>query len=151
MIRLCRPQQLLWFSLLAVLLSTGCESEKMQETHFSIQQNRFIQSLELVESAGVTLQNPELTRQDIDRAMLRMDRGLEQAYQVETDFLQKLDVRLPRLYSEIFIKGVEQYRIGVESSDREQQLQGLNLLSQWGKFWYEQKPAIQNKLVELNG
>lgn len=151
MIRLCRPQQLLWFSLLAVLLSTGCESEKMQETHFSIQQNRFIQSLELVESAGVTLQNPELTRQDIDRAMLKMDRGLEQAYQVETDFLQKLDVRLPRLYSEIFIKGVEQYRIGVESSDREQQLQGLNLLSQWGKFWYEQKPAIQNKLVELNG
>lgn len=138
--------------LLACLaLLAGCETEKMQQTDFVIQQNLFLQSLELVESAGVILQSPELDKDKIERAMYKMDQGLKQAFKVETSFLKKLDVRLPKLYAETFILGVENYRIGVEASDREKQLQGLELLGDWSKFWIQEKPSIQEKLLSMNG
>lgn len=136
--------------LLFAVLVTGCETEKMQQTEFVIQQNLFLQSLELVESAGAILQTPNLSKDNIEQAMGKMDQGLKQAFQVEPNFLKKLDVRLPKLYTEIFIVGVENYRLGVEASDREKQLEGLGLLSQWGKFWLQEKPNIQQKLVSLN-
>lgn len=128
----------------------GCDSEKMQQTEFVAQQNLFLQSLELVESAGAILQSANVSKDNIDLAMNKMDRGLKQAFQVDKAFLQKLDVRLPRLYSESFIVGVENYRIGVESADRAKQIEGLNLLSQWGEFWLQEKPNIQQKLMSLN-
>lgn len=139
----------LW--LLTVLVLTACESEKMQQTEFSIQQNYFMQSLELVESAGVKLQNPAIDKQGVDLAMQQMDEGLGRAFQVERKFLRKLDVRLPRFYTELFIAGVEKYRLGVESSNRQQQLEGLELLSRWGEFWSQEKSQVQQKLVSLNG
>ncbi len=129
----------------------ACDTEKMQQTRNSIQQNHFLQSLELVESAGSLLQNPQLTQEDIQKAMSQMDEGLKQAFQVEQAFLQKLDARLPKLYRDIFIKGVERYRLGVEASDRDSQIQGLDLLSQWGQFWIAEKPNIQQKLYHING
>ena len=138
------------FLLLLLLMLGACESEKIQQTEFSIQQNYFLQSIELVESAGLELQNPDLTRQDIEQAIQKMDAGLRQAFQVERKFLRKLDLRLPRLYAEVFIPGVEQYRLGMESGDREQQLEGLQKLSRWGQFWIKEKSAIQQKLVDLN-
>jgi hypothetical protein len=136
---------------LALTVLQSCDTEKMQETHNSIQQNHFLQSLALVESAGSILQNPQLTQDDIKKAMGQMDEGLKQAFKVEMKFLTKLEVSLPKLYNEIFIKGVEQYRVGVEASDREKQIEGLNLLSQWGKYWQAEKPNIQQKLVNING
>ncbi len=139
-----------WAVMVSALLS-ACDTEKMQETRNSIQQNHFLQSLELVENAGSILQNPQLTQEDIQKAMSQMDEGLKQAFQVEQDFLQKLDARLPKLYKDIFIKGVEHYRLGVESSDRDSQIQGLDLLSQWGQFWIVEKPNIQQKLYRING
>lgn len=139
------------FFIVTVTMLVACETEKIQQTEFSIQQNLFLQSLELVESAGVNLQKPGLTPTDIENAMNQMDEGLKRAFQVNTRFLKKLDVRLPRLYTEIFISGVENYRLGVESSDRQKQLDGLNRLSQWGKFWREEKSNIMQKLVRMNG
>lgn len=137
--------------LLLVIGLIACDSEKIQQTEFSIQQNYFLQSIELVESAGLKLQSPELKKQDVELAISQMDQGLRQAFEVERKFLRKLDVRLPKLYNELFIPGVEQYRLGMETANRQQQLQGLELLSRWGQYWIKEKPAIQQKLVSLNG
>ena len=83
--------------------------------------------------------------------MQQMDLGLKQAFAVDAEFLKQLDIRLPRLYNEMFIPGVESYRLGVESSDRKKQLDGINLLNQWSQFWMAEKPNIQKRLIELNG
>lgn len=141
----------LLFLMVSATLLVACDTETKQQTEFGIQQDLFLQSLELVESAGEALQKPGLTQTDIDQAMSQMDKGLQQAFQVDVHFLKKLDVRLPRLYSEVFINGVENYRIGVESSNRQQQLDGLNRLSQWGKFWLEEKANIKQTLSRLDG
>jgi len=137
---------LLWLVLATLLVA--CESEKMKQTEFGIQQNKFLLSLELVESAGKSLQSPELLQAEIDAAMLKMDKGLKLAFEVNPEFLKRLDIRLPKLYSGMFITGIENYRLGVESSDREKQLEGLRLLSQWNKFWSSEKQNIQSKLME---
>ena len=129
----------------------ACESERIKQTEMGIQQNRFLLSLELVDSAGTILQSPGLTQQDIDKAMEQMDQGLRQAFEVDTEFLKQLDIRLPKLYSEMFIPGVQSYRLGVESSDRGEQIEGLNLLRLWGQFWVAEKRNIQNRLIELQG
>jgi len=139
-------QYLLWLAIAALLVA--CESEKMKQTEFGIQQNKFLLSLELVESAGKTLQAPELLQADIDKAMLNMDKGLKQAFEVNPEFLKRLDIRLPKVYSGMFINGIENYRLGVESSDRGKQLEGLRLLAQWNKFWSAEKQSIQNKLIK---
>jgi len=137
---------LLWLALAGLLVA--CESEKMKQTEFSIQQNNFLLSLELVESAGKSLQSPGLLQSEIDAAMVKMDQGLKQAFEVKPEFLKRLDIRLPKLYSGMFIGGIENYRLGVESSDREKQLEGLRLLSQWSKFWSAEKQNIQSKLIK---
>ena len=90
-------------------------------------------------------------QKSIDKAMEQMDQGLRQAFEVDTEFLKQLDVRLPKLYSEMFIPGVQSYRLGVESSDRGEQIEGLNLLRLWGQFWVAEKRNIQNRLIELQG
>jgi hypothetical protein len=137
--------------LLLVFLLNACESEKIKQTEFSIQQNYFLQSIELVEAAGLKLQAPELKKLDVEQAIQQMDQGLMQAFEVERKFLRKLDLRLPKFYNELFISGVEQYRLGMETANRQQQLDGLELLSRWGQYWIQEKSNIQQKLMSLNG
>ncbi len=137
--------------LLLVFLLNACESEKIKQTEFSIQQNYFLQSIELVEAAGLKLQAPELKKLDVEQAVQQMDQGLMQAFEVERKFLRKLDLRLPKFYNELFISGVEQYRLGMETANRQQQLDGLELLSRWGQYWIQEKSNIQQKLMSLNG
>jgi hypothetical protein len=136
--------------LLLVFLLNACESEKIKQTEFSIQQNYFLQSIELVEAAGLKLQAPELKKQEVEQAIQQMDQGLMQAFEVERKFLRKLDLRLPKFYNELFISGVEQYRLGMETANRQQQLDGLELLSRWGQYWIQEKSNIQQKLMSLN-
>jgi len=147
------PRPLLYglHCLVYCLALTACETEKIQQTKLGIQQNLFLQSLELVESAGTLLQKPGLEAAEIEAAMLQMDQGLKQAFQVDSVFLKRLDPRLPKLYTTTFISGVENYRIGVEASDRSKQLEGLDLLRQWSLFWQEEKPAILGKMAKLTG
>ncbi len=137
----------LWF--VVAILIMACESERLEQTEFGIQQNKFLLSLELVEHAGKILQSPELIQPEIDAAMIQLDQGLKLAFEVNPEFLKRLDIRLPRLYTGMFIAGIESYRLGVESSDREKQLAGLLLLAQWSKFWLSEKPNIQKKLIEF--
>lgn len=125
----------------------SCETKKEQESEFVDQQNKFLLSLELVESAGKALQAPEVSQMEIDAALSKMDEGVKLAFEVKSEFLKQLDIRLPKLYSEMFILGVQNYRLGVESSDRAKQLEGLGLLSQWSKFWLSEKSEIQEKLI----
>jgi hypothetical protein len=142
---------LLWALLIGLLLwLSGCQDDRIASTEQAIQQNYFLQSLSLVESAGQLLMRPGLTQEDIDRAMQRMDLGLEQARKVEDGFLKKLEPRLAREYREKFIQGVEEYRLGVEASDRERQLQGLGRLGQWGDYWKSIKPGVLRKLETMN-
>ncbi len=136
---------LAWLVMASLLLA--CESEKAQETEFVRQQNYFLQSVELVESAGKILQSDGLSQQDITQAMQQLDQGLQKAYQVRQDFLARLDVRLPKLFPTLFIKGIETYRIGVEADDRAQQLEGLRLMRRWGQFWRASKADILQKLL----
>lgn len=139
------------FYLFIVGLMSGCEEAGKPDTEFSIQQNLFLQSISLVEHAGSLLQNPQVTQADIDKAMLEMDQGLSHAFQVEDHFLSTIDPRLPKFYTRVFIPGVEQYRLGVEASDKQKQLEGLNKLSQWGQFWLPLQPEIHNRLKAING
>ncbi len=142
---------LAWALVIALALwLSGCEGERIESTEQAIQQNYFLQSLSLVESAGQVLMRPNLTQQDIDRAMQRMDLGLEQARKVEDAFLKQLEPRLAREFREKFVKGVEEYRLGVEASDRERQLQGLGRLGQWGEYWTPVKPEVLRKLEAMN-
>ena len=136
-----------WLALASQLIA--CESEKMKQTEFGIQQNKFLLSLELVESAGKVLQAPGVTKAEIDSSMLKMDEGISQAFEVNPEFLKRLDIRLPKLYSTMFIAGIESYRLGVESSDRAKQLEGLRLLAQWSQFWSTEKSNIQDKLIDI--
>ncbi len=142
---------LLWALFIGVLLwLSGCQEDRIESTEQAIQQNYFLQSLSLVESAGQLLMRPGLTEDDITRAMQRMDLGLEQARKVEDGFLKKLEPRLAREYREKFIQGVEEYRLGVEASDRERQLQGLGRLGQWGEYWNPVKSDVLARLERMN-
>ncbi|MCK4707001.1 MAG: hypothetical protein KAU21_00150 [Gammaproteobacteria bacterium] len=139
---------LLWLAVASLLFA--CDSEKIKQTEFSLQQNKFLLSLELVESAGKMLQVPGIKQAEIDNALLKMDQGIELAFEVTPAFLKRLDIRLPKLYSEMFTSGVQNYRLGVESSNREKQLEGLRLLSLWSRFWLTEKRNIQDKLIGLS-
>ena len=142
---------LVWALVIAVLLwLSGCQDDRIESAEQAIQQNYFLQSLSLVESAGQLLMRPDLSQQDIDRAMQRMDLGLEQARKVEDDFLKQLEPRLAREFDEKFIRGVEEYRLGAEAADRERQLQGLGRLGQWGAYWKPVKPEVLRKLEAMN-
>ena len=141
---------LLYWLVFASLLS-ACEQAQKSDTELLIQQNLFLQSISLVEHAGSLLQNPGLSQSDIDKAMLEMDEGLGLAFQVTEPFLSQLDERLPKFYTRVFIPGVEQYRLGVEASDKQQQINGLNRLSQWGQYWLQLKPEVHERMRAVNG
>lgn len=141
--------RVLFFILVFVVGLTACETEKVQQTHLVGQQNHFLQSIALVEEAGAILQAPTLDNPLIQTAMNKMDQGIENAFAVETGFLDQLDPLLARYYRDKFIGGVEQYRLGVESTDRDLQLKGLQLLSQWGEFWNRKREPIKEKIESL--
>jgi hypothetical protein len=75
-----------------------------------------------------------------------MDQGLKLAFQVETEFLNSLDVRLGKNYQRYFVQGVENYRLGIEAGDTAQQQLGLEQLGQWAQFWSAEQSAIEAKL-----
>jgi hypothetical protein len=111
------------------------------------QRHNFLESVKLVELAGRTLQSGGMKSQaEIDKALKKMDQGLQLAFKVENDFLKSLDARLGKNYQRYFVKGIETYRLGVEAGIQSDQLAGLQLLDQWAEFWSAEKKAIQAKL-----
>jgi hypothetical protein len=133
--------------LAVVLIVIGLSACSSDDAIISEEQKfYFLQSLQQVEDAGSRLQQSNFGEDALIEAMLEMDEGLKLAYQVERKPLDKLDLRLGKNYQRYFIKGVEEYRLGIEAADQSQQQQGLQLLQQWSAFWDAEKQAILSKL-----
>ena len=140
-----RQYLLAWMAAVLLLLSACSESDEVSKVS-ETQKYYLLESLNLVEQAGRALQASDLTEASIQQALETMDRGLKLAFQVETGFLDNLDVRLGKNYQRYFVKGVENYRLGIEAADRAQQQQGLEQLGQWAEFWSAEQSAIKSKL-----
>ncbi|MDJ0777893.1 MAG: hypothetical protein QNJ85_08520 [Gammaproteobacteria bacterium] len=95
----------------------------------------FIEALKQVERGGQRLQSADLDRATVASALAELDAGLELAFRVEREFLDSLDLRLGKNFERYFIQGVENYRLGIEAGDKEQQRAGLVRLQRWGEFW----------------
>ena len=136
-------QRGLLYCLLLVML-TACSSD--DEPGSSGQQYYFLEALQQVETGGRQLQTADLSQQDLLQALAMLDQGLQLAFEVKRDFLDQLDLRLGKNFQRYFIKGVENYRLGIEAGDAAQQREGLQLLAQWGEFWNLERDAILARL-----
>ena len=134
-----------WLVAVLLILSACSESDEVSKVS-ETQKYYLLESLNLVEQAGRALQGSDLNDASIQQALETMDRGLKLAFQVETGFLDNLDVRLGKNYQRYFVKGVENYRLGIEAADQVQQQQGLEQLGQWAEFWSAEQSAIKAKL-----
>lgn len=137
------PRRALSILLLALAL-VACDRQEHQRTQN--QRYYFLQALQQVEDGGRRLQSPGLDQAELTAALQRLDDGLGLAFQVERDFLDELDLRLGKNFERYFIKGVENYRLGIEAGDAEQQVEGLRLLGKWAAFWEAEKAAIEARL-----
>jgi len=136
----------LWFLLILTSLAACQSAEEAEKEHHQAQKTAFLQSIEMIESAGRKLQTANPGSQLVDDALKQLDSGLEQAYKVEDEFLNKIDARLGKVYQRNFLKGVEDYRLGVESGATKQQLKGLMQLQKWSQFWQIEGTEIRRKL-----
>ena len=141
-----RRQHLLAWMVAVLLLLTACSESDQTSKVSETQKYYLLESLNLVEQAGRILQAKDLSQARIQQALATMDRGLKLAFQVETEFLDNLDLRLGKNYQRYFVKGVENYRLGIEAGDATQQQQGLEQLGQWAEFWSAEQSAIEAKL-----
>ena len=137
------PRGALLACLLALLL-VGCWSD--DEPAAKDQKYYFLESLNQVEAGGKRLRSPDLDRESMNEALAMLDQGLRLAFEVKRDFLDELDLRLGKNFERYFIKGVENYRLGIEAGDEQQQREGLRLLSLWAEFWTAEQEAIRNRL-----
>jgi len=136
-------QQGLLYSLLLALL-TACSPD--DEVGSTSQQYYFLEALQQVEAGGRQLQTPDLSQDALLQALALLDQGLKLAFEVEREFLDQLDLRLGKNFQRYFIKGVENYRLGIEADDAGQQREGLQLLAQWAEFWKLERDAILARL-----
>jgi hypothetical protein len=133
----------LFYCLLMVMLA-ACSSD--DEIGPGSQQYYFLEALEQVEAGGRQLQTPDLSQDALIQALAMLDQGLKLAFEVEREFLDRLDLRLGKNFQRYFIKGVENYRLGIEAGDAAQQREGLRLLTQWSEFWNAERDAILARL-----
>ncbi len=131
-----------FYCLLVVL--AACSSD--EETGSSSQQYYFLEALQQVEAGGRQLQVADLSQDALLQALAMLDQGLKLAFEVKREFLDQLDLRLGKNFQRYFIEGVENYRLGIEAGDAEQQREGLQLLAQWGEFWNLERGAILTRL-----
>ena len=132
-----------------IWLLTGlvaCDS-KQESANVEEQRYYFLEALRQVESGGRKLQLADISQVQMSEALSNLDDGLKLAFQVERAFLDEIDLRLGKNFERYFIKGVENYRIGIEAADKSQQMAGLQLLQQWSRFWLTAQSTI---LAQLN-
>lgn len=141
-----RRQQLLAWIIVVLLLLSACTESDETSTVSETQKYYLLESLNLVEQAGRALQAKDLSEAKIQAALETMDQGLKLAFQVQTEFLDSLDLRLGKNYQRYFVKGVENYRLGIEAGVPAQQQLGLEQLGQWAQFWSAEQSAIEAKL-----
>ena len=132
-------QRLLLALVLAQLLAcSSSEDSPISEA----QAYFFVESMKQVETGGRQLQAADLDEAGLNAALGMLDQGLKLAFQVERESLDRLDLRLGKNFQRYFIEGVENYRLGIEAGDKEQQLKGLKLLGRWGEFWAQERDTI---------
>jgi hypothetical protein len=136
-------QRGLFYCLLLAML-TACSSD--DEPASTGQEYYFLEALQQVETGGRQLQTADLSEEALLQALAMLDQGLKLAFEVKRDFLDRLDLRLGKNFQRYFIKGVENYRLGIEAGDAAQQREGLQLLGQWGEFWNRERDAILARL-----
>jgi hypothetical protein len=124
----------------------ACSSSTEDDEISRDQKYYFLESLKQVEAGGRQLQSPDLGQAELVQALTMLDQGLKLAFQVERKFLDELDLRLGKNFQRYFIKGVENYRVGIEAGDEAQQQEGLKLLARWAEFWNAEREAIEARL-----
>ena len=124
----------------------SCDS-RQDDAKIEEQRYYFLEALRQVENGGQKLQLADMSQAQMSEALGNLDDGLKLAFQVERSFLDELDLRLGKNFERYFIKGVENYRIGIEAADKSQQMAGLQLLQQWSRFWQTAQSTI---LAQLN-
>lgn len=136
-----------WFGIsgLLLFLLLGCTAEQDRQ-YFEQQKYFFLESLQQIDAGGRQLQLATDQR-GVTEALARLDEGLKLAFQVERKFLDELDLRLGKNYQRYFIEGIENYRLGIEAGDEQQQRQGLQQLARWAEFWSPERAAIEARLV----
>jgi hypothetical protein len=132
-----------WLACLLALLVACSDADR--ERHAS-QKYYFLEELQQVEAGGRRLQSPGLDAQGMEEALAMLDDGLRLAFQVERGFLDELDLRLGKNFERYFVKGVENYRLGIEAGDEAQQRDGLQRLARWAEFWGREQAAIRAQL-----
>lgn len=140
-----RPGQVFLIWLLLSVLS-ACGPSQQEREHSANQEYYFLESLRQVEAGGRQLQSAGLSQQVLTQALEMLDQGLKLAFQVERKFLDELDLRLGKNYQRYFVAGVENYRLGIEAGDEDQQREGLRLLSRWSEFWSAEQQVIKSRL-----
>ncbi len=131
---------------LLVVVLAACSPSSDEQQHAQSQKYYFLEALTQVETGGRQLQGAGSDRQALDEALAKLDQGLDLAFRVEREFLDRHDLRLGKNFERYFIRGVENYRIGIEAGDDAQQREGLRLLARWGEFWGAQQAAIRASL-----
>ncbi len=134
--------------LLCLLLGilAACSSSTEEDEVARDQKYYFLESLKQLEAGGRQLQTPGLEQAELVQALSMLDQGLKLAFQVERKFLDKLDLRLGKNFQRYFVKGVENYRLGIEAADQAQQQEGLKLLARWAEFWNAERETIEARL-----
>jgi len=144
-----------WIGLLVISL-TACspsnDPDSVNKDDVSGQQTSktqadyFLESLKLVEQSGRQLQSVDRTKASVEQALSGIDVGMSLAFNVDSTFLNGIDVRLGKNYQRYFIDGVQIYRLGIEAADQDEQKKGLVLLNRWAQFWGSNQAAILPKL-----
>ncbi len=129
---------------LFVAVMAGCDREAPVDP--AGQRYFFLESLKQVEAAGQQLGQPDLSQQQMTAALATLDDALGLAFQVRRAYLDEFDLRLGKNFERYFIRGVENYRLGIEAGDRQQQIEGIRLLNQWAEFWRAEGDAIEVRL-----
>ncbi len=130
---------------LLLIVLVACSSSHDDDISES-QRYFFLESLNQVETGGKQLRSTDLSQEELTDALNTLDQGLKLAFQVERKFLDELDLRLGKNYQRYFVKGVENYRLGIEAGDETQQRVGLRQLARWAEFWKLERQSIQAKL-----
>jgi hypothetical protein len=133
-----------------IALLSACDTTPNKGSISQIQARLFTDSLQQVSDAGRQLQQPLADSLAFESILKKMDEGLGLAYQVEAATLDLLHNDLAKRFNRQFIKGVEEYRIGIEAGDETTQKNGLLLLQQWTSYWQKNRDDIIKTLEDLS-
>jgi hypothetical protein len=144
-------KQLFLISFIGLLaLLSACDTSPDKPLISQVQAQFFTDSLQQITDAGEQLQQPSADAQTFESILQKMDEGLGLAYQVDVSTLNLLHEDLAKRFNRQFIKGVEEYRIGIEAGDEAIQKNGLFLLQQWTGYWQKNRDVIIKTLKDLS-